>query len=316
MTPLRFAIEPEAISESWPGAGVSLGVSKALLAAHCRLIDFWRVHGVLILDRKPTGGSALLDRISKVRPPDTRSRWEKVFDRAYYEAGNDDFWSLRGLHLRIVRPSSLDTSRRDDGSPDAMRCTIADFDRESVVRKLSRAVVLHDKRRTEEVWRRYFAERIRRARHIVVVDRYALREFCEKDHRHQGLTRLIEAASASAVLKSLTILSSSKPAKHEAEVDIQLARRRLSGLWKPSGKSELRLYTSGYREFVTYGHDRHTRFDDVVVMLGRGLGVLDGERVGGSHTLAIFDQHEEEGWLDRERALMARAKREVFSPVA
>ena len=117
-----------------------------------------------------------------------------------------------------------------------------------------------------DLWRERFQRLARHARKVVIVDEWAVR-----DDNIEGLVRFLNLLEADANGCDVTIYSSPET---ELQDEVNAISNRLGG-WtsQPStyGVNSIEVRLRPEDDLRLYAHERHIRFDNRVVGIGRGL---------------------------------------------
>lgn len=124
-----------------------------------------------------------------------------------------------------------------------------------------------------DIWRGKFQNFAENSQDVVIVDRYAVAE-----HSIKGIFWLLEQLKQNSgsycVTVHSTIQGKSSYQKIKTDVEEYYNKKRIG----ESGISiEIRLYDHTIAD--RYAHDRHIRFDNHVISIGRGLYVFKKERI-------------------------------------
>jgi hypothetical protein len=122
-------------------------------------------------------------------------------------------------------------------------------------------------------WERKFKQLVARARHVVLVDRYALEGHLATGRTPpSGLERLLRELDALPESVTLTLYTQTR-ANHSRALAQLAAKLEVGGL------REWRVRLVPEEAFVRHAHDRHLRIDRSVIQLGKGIEVLAGTQV-------------------------------------
>ena len=129
---------------------------------------------------------------------------------------------------------------------------------------------------TAEVWATYFADLARLSKVVVGVDRYAAVNL-DQYRQAAGAAHLLRQLDRDGGKHWVTLISADleRPGWTELVEAFEAQVTTLEG----GGIRELVLHLAPDRVFQLHAHDRHLRFKDTVVQLGKGLEVLQKQRV-------------------------------------
>lgn len=246
--------------------------------AHVRLHEAWRLLGCLSLpvdDRERHAWFQALQRL----PTPMRKRWQTGLMH--------NRWTLKGdAALHCVTPEQAAAA----GVVAPQVSIVADREREVcrydfADRALSFVQAREESHRgilpgveVQHTWERKFQGLMEQARHVVLVDRYALEGHLAKGRTPpSGLERLMHELDA--LPRPVTMTLYTQPRANHARAVSQLAASLTQG-----GLREWRVRLVGDEAFIRHAHDRHLRIDRSVVQLGKGIEVL-----AGSHVFAASD---------------------------
>lgn len=292
---VRFAVDPSALRDT-----LAVSVSRHASAMHMTLLKKWKSYGIMV-----GRGAHLLetDFWSAVGelPQQYRKYYEEAFrkGRLRFERAPQDFPQLdRVDSLEQVEPAvphvqiaCLETVRWDlvcNEAADAPTYLAFDGRLEIVEPALLERSVRFEElslrsrtpiecgRETREVWAERFADLVRFARHIVVVDRYAGVGMCEVPE--SGLRRFLHEVDRCADRVGVVIYTALRETSRWTAADVKTAIQS----FRPSrggirGAVEVRVLRDS--DFGAEAHDRFIRIDDTFVDLGSGLEVLAGTEV-------------------------------------
>ena len=313
---MQFAIESEAINNSATPAHIK------------RLLNLWERFGILVYPR--LGDPAIKMKIGKLAPT-PRKHWQLTWAKIVKN---------NGRAFRCVSKDGMvfDWERID--APDALAAAASEF--EVALLEETRAAILEipdgESRcygqvegvrlwdldvsekflRSEslssspigigesirDVWTRRFQRLSSHARDVVVVDRYAARA-----NNLDGVLRLLrflnrDASSCHVTVYSSLDQSSGGPQYFESQVRAETAKFSGSGIRVVS----VRLFDDW--DFRKHAHDRHLRFDNSVIRIGRGIGVFQNPTIqeAADVDLLILKPGTQE---QKERSLRALARRSI-----
>lgn len=276
---VQFAIETKAIDNSATPAHIA------------RLLDRWGRFGILVYPRR--GDPALTDRISKL-PQTARKHWKTAWAKIAKNNGNAYRWVSTGGCViewnKVFTPESLasfddefevavlDESRaaalevpdgegRRCGKVEAIRLRDVDVSEEFSLSETLGSAPIDIGESTEDIWSRRFQRFAAHSRHVVVVDRYAVRNL-------DGILRLLRWLNRDARRCRVTVYSCLDARVGgarliEGRVKAEVAPFSGRGL----GSVGVRLFRD--KDFRRYADDRHLRFDNSVFRIGRGMTIFE-----------------------------------------
>ena len=291
---VQFAIETEAINDSATPAQIK------------RLLDRWERFGILVYPRR--GDPAIAQTIGKLAPAPRKywqSTWTKVVKnngRAFRCVSSDGAvfdWE------RIDTPNALaaSSSEFDVAILEETRAGVLEIpDGESgcygqvegirlwdidISEKFSRSETLSSTPigiggSIADIWIERFQRLAAYSSEVVVVDQYATRY-----NNKAGILRLLRFLDRDAQSCRVTVYSS--PDNHGAgpqviEAQIRAATAKLSG--RGIGSVNVQLFEES--DFRKYAHDRHIRFDNSVVRIGRGIRIFEYPSVKEATDVALY----------------------------
>lgn len=289
-----FALEPEAVR-----AGSEANAS--ILAQHHQFLQKWSHLGVFV---RPYDDEDGLIEIVKALPQRFRTRWQKVLKHARTSRGPDGWQGLKDIenesninslrehinlaivdeatatlyleipeaeHNRMLAPSGIEVCKFNSVS-------LSDtfFRAESTARD-----DIRQGERISDVWNQRFRSLAKYARHVAIVDRYALTD----GPGLSGFERFVKELDGNCDKASLTVYSSAFNARDvdQASAAVVALRKQLSR----GGVQGIFLYLIPDRRFELI-HDRYIRFDHSVCELGEGVSVM-GSRNGRVYRSCSFN---------------------------
>ena len=278
---MPFAIETEAINNSATPAHIK------------RLLDRWERFGILVYPRR--GDTSIAKTIAKLAPA-PRKHWQSTWAKVMKNNGRAfRYVSTDGVVFdweRIDTPNALAASSNEfevavleetrasvleipDGES---RCygqvegiRLWDIDSSE---KFSRSETLSNApiaigESIKDIWLQRFRRLAAYSREIVVVDQYAARY-----NNIYGVLQLLRFLDRDSKGCRVTVYSS--PDQYggrlqfiEAQIRGEIAKCSGNGI----GSVSVHLF--GESDFKMYAHDRHIRFDNSVVRIGRGLRIFE-----------------------------------------
>ena len=278
---MQFAIEPEAINNS-------------ANAAHAkRLLDCWERFGILVHPRR--GDTVIAKTIAKLEPVPRKhwqSAWVKVMKnngRAYRHVSDDgvifDWDGIDSPDALAASPNELEVALLEEtravvlGIPDGeSRCygqvegvRLWDID---ISEKFSCSETLSSTpigigESTSDIWKQRFQRLAAYSKEIVVVDQYAVRP-----SNIGGLLRLLRFLDRDTKDCRVTVYSSPDgPGKAVQLIEARM-RAEIGGL-SGNGIGCVSVHLFDKSDFGKHAHDRHIRFDNSVVRIGRGIRIFE-----------------------------------------
>ena len=278
---MQFAIETKAIDNSATPAHIT------------RLLDRWGRFGILVYPRR--GDPALRDRISKLAPtarkhwkttwakilknngntyrwvrPDGRAiEWNKVCTPETLASFGDEFEVAVLEESRVAALEVPDGESRRYGKVEGIRLRDVDISEEFSLSETLGNAPIDIGESTEDIWSRRFQRFAAHSRHVVVVDRYAVRKL-------DGILRLLRWLDRDARRCRVTVYScpdAKGGGARSLEGRIEAEAAGFSGRGLES--VGVRLFRD--KDFQRYAHDRHLRFDNSVFRIGRGMAIFERE---------------------------------------
>ncbi|MEB3221178.1 MAG: hypothetical protein VKS61_03780 [Candidatus Sericytochromatia bacterium] len=263
---VTFTVSREVLEALDPSDAVALN-------AHLRLHEAWRLLGTLHLPTDDGARQAWFRALERLPMP-LRKRWQMSLRHNRWslaDAADLACVTAEQAAAAGVRPPGVSVRLPDQ--TEVCRFDCAD-----------RAATLHRARAeahagipagmpVQDAWDRKFRGLVAGARHVVLVDRYALQGHLEPGRpQPSGLERLLRELDGLPGPAALTLYA--RPwSGHERAV-----RRLAEGLTR-GGLREWRVRLVPDEVFKRHAHDRHLRIDRMVVQLGKGIEVLGGEHV-------------------------------------
>ena len=125
-----------------------------------------------------------------------------------------------------------------------------------------------------DLWQERFQQLARHASEVVVVDEWAVR-----NNTIDGLARFLELLDGDAKGCDVTIYSSPETELQEEVVTISSNLSNLTAQLSAGGINGIEVRLRPEDDFRLYAHERHIRFDNRVVSVGRGLRTFQHETV-------------------------------------
>ena len=282
---VRFAIETEAINDSATPAQIK------------RLLDRWERFGILVYPRR--GDPAIAQTIGKLASVPRKywqSTWTKVVKdngKAFRCVSSDgavfDWEGIDTPKALAASSSEFDVAILEEtragvlgigdgesewfGQVEGIR--LWDID---ISEKFSRSEALSSApirigESVANIWNERFQRLAAYSREVVVVDQYAAR-----DNNKAGILRLLQYLDKDSKSCRVTLYSSpdsnvAAPQLIEAWMKAEAAKLSGSGI----GSVSVKLFDQS--DFGKHAHDRHIRFDNAVVRIGRGLRIFENPSV-------------------------------------
>ena len=278
---VTFALEMEAINSSTTSAHIK------------RLLDTWERFGILA--HPPRGDTSVFHRL-KGLTPSTRKYWMSAWERVVKNNGNayrsDPIDGNAHDWEKIDTPDALaDCQHRFEvGILEETRAIILGIpDGESrlcgpvegvrlwdidVSDKFQHALTLSKKpigigEATDKIWEERFQRLAACSQNVVIVDQHAARS-----NNVNGIFRLLRFLDRDSRKCRATLYSSPGVAgdvPQAIEGNIRRVAARLAG----NGIESLTVRLFDETDFRVYAHDRHIRFDNNVIKIGRGARVFE-----------------------------------------
>lgn len=278
---VKFAIEVEAID-------------NATTAAHIRrLFDIWERFGILV--HPPRGDTSIIGRFDALNPA-TRKNWMLAWATVVKNNGNAFRWGSfdGGKHdwEKIDTPSALsscqnkfevaileetraivlgipDGEARKYGSVEGVRLWDIDvsgtFEESLTLSK--KAISVGEL--TDTVWEKRFQRLATYCRNVVIVDQHAARS-----NNVNGIFRLLRYLARDSYKCRVTLYSSPNDSGDVPQAIEGNMKRAVSSLVGNGIESvTVRLFHES--DFRIYAHDRHIRFDNNVIKIGRGTRIFE-----------------------------------------
>ena len=291
---VQFAIEAEAINDS------------ATRAHAKQLVDSWERFGILVYPRR--GDTVIAKTIAKLAPVPRKhwqSAWEKVVKnngRAFRYGSIDGFvfdWdgidtpealaaSSNKFEVAILEETRAavleipDGESRFYGQVEGIRLWDIDISEKfSCSEKLS-STPIGIGECIRGVWEQRFQRLAAYSREIVVVDQYAVRH-----NNIEGIFRLLRFLDRDTKNCQVTVYSSPDSSVDAAQ-SIETQIRAEIGKFSGNGIGSVEVHLFDESDFKKHAHDRHIRFDNNVVRIGRGLRIFEHPTVQEATDIALF----------------------------
>ena len=282
---MQFAIETEAINNS-------------ANAAHTkRLLDRWERFGILVYPRR--GDTAIAKTILKLAPAPRKhwqSAWVKVMKnngRAFRYVSSDGItfdWeridtpdalaaSSNEFEVAILEETRAaileipDGESRCYGQVEGIRLWDIDISEKFSCSEALSSTPIGVGESIRDIWIQRFQRLAAHSREVVVVDQYAARY-----KNIDGILRLLRFLDRDTKNCRVTVYSSlDSPGKgpQSTEAQIRAAIAKFSG----NGIGSVSVHLFDQLDFKKYAHDRHIRFDNSVVRIGRGIRIFEQPKV-------------------------------------
>ena len=277
---LQFAIETEAINKSATRAQIK------------RLVDNWERFGILVYPRR--WDTAIACIIAKL-PPVPRKYWQSTWAEVVKNNGrtlrcvpsDGVVFDWKGIdtqdaldtasgefdvaileETRAVVLGIPDGESRCFGQVEGIRLSDIDISKKFSYSETLSSTPIGIGESISHIWSQRFQRLAAYSREIVVVDQYVAR-----GSNVDGMLCLMRLLDRDATDCRLTVYSSldqyGKPECIEARIRATTAKFAGNGI----GKVSVRLFDES--DFKKYAHDRHIRFDNSVVRIGRGMRIFE-----------------------------------------
>ena len=282
---MQFAIETEAINNSATPAHIK------------RLLDRWERFGILVYPRRgDTAVAKTIENLAPVPRKHWQSTWAKVMKnngRAFRYVSSDGVvfdWEridtpdalaastneFKVAILEETRAAVLeipDGESRCCGQVEGIRLWDIDISEKFSCSETLSSAPIGIGESIRDTWIQRFRRLAAYSREVVVVDQYAARY-----NNTNGVLRLLRFLDRDTKNCRVTVYSSpDSPGKGpqflEAQIRAEIAKFSGNGI----GSVSVHLFDES--DFKKYAHDRHMRFDNSVVRIGRGLRIFEHPKV-------------------------------------
>ena len=160
-----------------------------------------------------------------------------------------------------------------------------------------------------DLWDETFQPIAKRAREVVIIDRYAAVRTLNYSDRSGGLYRLIDLIDGNSNIRKITVYSAYNVARGigqrpPALGDLKNSLRNKLGQSNFQNVESVNLYLAANDHFREEGRDRFLRFDSIACAIGHGLDVFEGQNVQVGTTFGLLSQPEDKRYVrDLERRL-------------
>ena len=259
---LNFFIDPESIDDE---------INRSHINA---LRNKWQLFGVLAHPSHSDGAFKDLRRRFAHLTQENRRLW----NAAWQEIENDPVRFLRcrdTFQVALISKRLAGIEQIHDGDSkyvrgvEAIRLTQINDSREFTrAEDLSRQRISINERATD-IWKERFQQLARHAREVVIVDEWAVR-----NNTIQGLLRFLQLLDGDCTGCEVIVYSSPET---ELQEEVNAISNRL-GTWtsqlSTNGISRIEIRLRPEDDFRLYAHERHFRFDNRVLGIGRGLRIF------------------------------------------
>ena len=264
---VNFYIHPSAIDND---------VDRSHIKA---LRNKWQQFGALVHPSHRDGAFRSLRRKFSQLGQENQSLW----NAAWQEIENDPVRFLKyRAEFEVALISQQIASNEDipDGGGkcvrgvEAIRFTqINDSKKFRHAEELSRRRIEIGEKATD-IWQERFQRLANHVREVVIVDQFAVR-----DSAIQGLTRFLNLLEEHSNRCNVTIYSSPEQERPEVVEAIRSELGNLTCQFSSYGINSLEVRLRSADDFRRYAHERHIRFDNRVVLIGRGMQIFQFDAV-------------------------------------
>jgi hypothetical protein len=241
--------------------------------AHLRLQEAWHLWGTLHLPVERDARRRWLKSL-RALPMPLRKRWQTGLMHNRWRFSDDaDLHCVTRQRAAEAGVAAPRVSIQKAEGPEICRFDCADQALSMTRARVEAHQGIPSGMVVQEAWERKFQRLVARARHVVLVDRYAL--FSHLDKRRpapSGLSRLMQELDSLPGPVTLTLYT------------LKAAgwARSLQGLADTlthGGLREWRVRLANEEIFARHAHDRHLRIDRTLIQLGKGIEILAGTEV-------------------------------------
>ena len=278
---VKFAIELEAIDNFTTAAHIK------------RLFETWERFGILVHPQR--GNTSIFSTLEALNPA-TRKNWMLAWARVIKDNGNAYRWDSSGgaAHVweKIDTPDALSACQhmfevaileetraivlgipegesRCYGSVEGVRLWEIDLSEKFEQSLMLSKSPISVGELTDEIWELRFQRLATCCRNVAIVDQYAARS-----NNINGIFRLLRFLARDSKRCRVTLYSSPNDDGDVPQAIEGNMRRAVSSLAGNGIESvTVRLFQEA--DFRIYAHDRHVRFDNNVIKIGRGTRVFE-----------------------------------------
>lgn len=239
----------------------------------------WQQFGVLAHPSHSDGAFRDLRRKFSQLSQEDRRLW----NAAWQEIENDPIRFLRcrdGFEVALISQIRARNEQIPDGDSkyvrgvEAVRLTQVNDSKEFIrAEDLSRQRISIGERAID-IWQERFQRLANHVREVVIVDEWAVR-----DGTIQGLVRFLNLLEADSNGCNVTIYSSPEEERQEEVRAISDILGNRTSQFSSYGISSVEVRLRPEDDFRLYAHERHIRFDNRVVVIGRGLRIFQFDSV-------------------------------------
>ncbi|MEB3198154.1 MAG: hypothetical protein VKP62_13220 [Candidatus Sericytochromatia bacterium] len=244
--------------------------------AHLRLQEAWRLVGKLHLPTRDDERRAWFRALQQLPTP-LRKRWQQgLMQNRWALADQADLHCVTPAQAAASGLTPTQISLRPAGQPETCRFDCADRALGFQQARAQAHLGIPAGTRVQELWERKFAALLAQARHVVLVDRYALAAHLDtRRAQPSGLARLLRELDGLTRPVNVTLYT-------QLWSGHRTALKQLAAGLTQGGIREWRVRLAQDETFVRHAHDRHLRIDRTLIQLGKGIEVLAGEYVFGA----------------------------------
>lgn len=238
-----------------------------------RLYEAWHLLGNLYLPVSKTERRAWFEAMHRLPTP-MRKRWQiGLMHNRWTIADNPDLQCVTPAQATEAGVMPPRISRGGEGTQEICRYDFADRT-VSLTRARGEAHQgIPAGETVQSTWERKLKRLLSCARHVVLVDRYALEGHMAPNRTPpSGLERLLRELDALPDRVTFTLYT-------QPRANYKRALERLAEQYTGGGLREWRVRLVADEVFSRYAHDRHLRVDRALVQLGKGIEVLAGIHV-------------------------------------
>ena len=264
---VNFYIDPDAVDNDTNRSHINA------------LRNRWQQFGVLAHPSKHDGGFTNI----RHRFPGLNQSIQRIWARAWREIENDPIRFLKcgdSFQVALISQARARDERIPDGDSryfrgvEAVRLTQINDSREFThAEDLGRQRIAIGER-ISDLWQERFQQLARHTREVAIVDEWAVR-----DNTFEGLVRFLNLLDGDSNGCAVTIYSSPETELQEQVTTIIDNLSDCAAELDGYGISSIEVRLRPEDDFRLYAHERHFRFDNRVIDIGRGARIFQFDSV-------------------------------------